>query len=352
MSDVSTQATDDLLPDESAPPLPAKTGQPRRLRLWPGVVLVLAQTALIFVPPLVAAGTIASFMVRFYAPMLCGVLLLVWWLFASRLRWADRLLGVCTFAAAAAVAVALCHPSFQFGLLLYALPIATSAWVGWLLVSFPLGWPVRRWGLVAVLLAVSGGATLVRMAGVTGNFSGEFHWRWTPTPEELFLAGYHARQSEAPAEQVRLTTSQVAEWPGFRGPDRDGRVKVVRIGTDWAAHPPRPVWRHRVGPGWGSFAVVGPFLFTQEQRDKAEAVVCYDADTGDEVWLHEDTDRFEEAVSGAGPRATPTYHEGHVYAFTAKGLLHCLDASTGKVVWSRSAKDDSGAAVPMWGFAS
>jgi outer membrane protein assembly factor BamB len=351
MSNVGSQAAGDLLPSGSAPPLPAKVGQDSRPRLWPGVALVLAQAGLMFVPPLIAPGTIAQFMIRFYAPMACGVLLLLWWLFASRVRWADRFLVLGAFAAVTVVAALVCHPSFQFGLLLYSLPLLTSAWVAWLLVSIPFAWPARLWGVVAVFLLVGAGSALVRMSGVTGSFSPEISYRWTPTPEDQFLAQYHAKQ--APAEEVQVPTSQLAEWPGFRGVGRDGRVKGVRIDTDWAAHPPRQVWRHRVGPGWGSFAVVGRLLYTQEQRGKTEVVVCYDADNGDEVWLHEDEEqRFEETVSGAGPRATPTYHEGHVYAFTARGLLHCLDASTGKVVWSRDAREDSGAKVPQWGFAS
>jgi outer membrane protein assembly factor BamB len=350
MSDVSSQAAGDYLPFESAPPLAAETE--RDIRLWPAAFLILAQTALIFVPPLVSPGTMMQFMLRFYAPMVCGVLLLLWWMFASRVSWTDRCLGLGTFAAAVVGTAFLCHPSFRFGLLLYSLPIITSAWVVWLVVSIPLAWPLRLGGVVAVFLAVGAGSTLVRMAGVTGAFSPEVHWRWTPTPEEEFLAAYHPRDNGAQAQEGRVTTSQAAEWPGFRGPERDGRLKGVRIGTDWAAQPPRLVWRHRVGPGWSSFAVVGRMLYTQEQRGKAEAVVCYDAATGDEVWLHEDGDRFEETVSGAGPRATPTFHDGNVYAFTAKGQLHCLDASTGRVVWSRNAKEDSGADVPIWGFAS
>jgi outer membrane protein assembly factor BamB len=139
-------------------------------------------------------------------------------------------------------------------------------------------------------------------------------------------------------------------------------LKGVRIGTDWAAHPPQPVWRHRVGPGWGSFAVVGNLLFTQEQRGKAgeeEAVVCYDGNTGDEVWVHTDQVRFidQTRVSGVGPRATPTYHEGKIYALGGTGRLNCLEAATGNVIWARDVWEhdvpkDADTKPPMWGFCS
>jgi hypothetical protein len=103
---------------------------------------------------------------------------------------------------------------------------------------------------------------------------------------------------------------QAGDWPAFRGPERDGRRTGVRLATDWQQHPPRQLWRHRVGPGWSSFAVVGTRVYTQEQRGQEEAVVCYDADSGKELWLNQGTARFTEVISGAGPRATPTFHKG------------------------------------------
>jgi len=98
--------------------------------------------------------------------------------------------------------------------------------------------------------------------------------------------------------------------------------------------------------------VVGDRLYTQEQRGEQEVVVCYSADTGDEIWSHGDAVRFTEVVSGAGPRATPTFHEGKIYALGAKGVLNCLDAATGRPLWSRDIVADSGAKVPIWGFSA
>jgi outer membrane protein assembly factor BamB len=126
----------------------------------------------------------------------------------------------------------------------------------------------------------------------------------------------------------------------------------LRIATDWKQQPPRKIWRQHVGPGWSSFAVIGNRLYTQEQRGPDEVVVCYDADSGKELWLHKDSTRFSEMMAGPGPRATPTFHEGKIYALGAKGLLNCLDAATGQLKWSRDIMKDSDAKLPIWGFAS
>jgi outer membrane protein assembly factor BamB len=200
-------------------------------------------------------------------------------------------------------------------------------------------------------LLVWGYCASLRIDGVDGAFSMERSWRWSQTAEQRFLAEHDADESRAEVVGGRVKV-QSDDWPAFRGEHRDGRRPGVRIGTDWEQQPPKLLWKRRVGPGWSSFAVVGDRLYTQEQRGDYEAVVCYRASTGAELWAHKDEIRFSELVSGAGPRATPTIHDGKVYALGGTGKLNCLDAATGRALWSRDIAADSGAKTPTWGFSS
>jgi outer membrane protein assembly factor BamB len=99
-------------------------------------------------------------------------------------------------------------------------------------------------------------------------------------------------------------------------------------------------------------AVQGDLLYTQEQRGDDEIVACYRVSTGEAVWRHRDGVRFYESNGGPGPRGTPTWHGGRVYAFGATGMLNALDARTGARIWSRNVTADLKRQVPEWGFTS
>jgi outer membrane protein assembly factor BamB len=290
--------------------------------------------------------------------MYVGGLFLAWWLFASRAYWREKVSAVAAVLIAAGLAMLFAHDreAMGFGLFLYGVPTLLAAWTLWLVLSRGVPRGIRVAGLLLAIFASVDFYALLRIDGIDGAFTPGFNWRWTKKPEEEFLASRSASKATPAAQPAAEVGPPLVyapgDWPAFRGPNRDSRIVGVRIDSDWKTSPPKLLWRQRVGPGWSSFAVVGDYAFTQEQRGKNEAVVCYNPATGSERWAFEYERRFEEIVAGAGPRATPTFDKGRVYALGARGDLLCLDAKTGAKIWERNIATDSGAKTPQWGFAS
>src|SRR5688572_1454221 len=171
-----------------------------------------------------------------------------------------------------------------------AIPVLSVALVAWEVASRHLSTGLRRASLVLTILLACSVFTLIRTGGITGSVEPDLHWRWTPTPEDRLLAQADedvAALAPAPAVQTPrkipppaidepaaappspleaetpgagpapVEVNRDAEWPGFRGPNRDDVIRGVKIETDWAKSPPVEIWRRPIGPGWSSFAVRG-----------------------------------------------------------------------------------------------
>src|SRR2546426_214759 len=336
-------------------PTSAQTDEPtprKPLRLWPGVVAAVLLLLVRFVVPIVVPGTM---MFGVLGGLVGALAVVVWWLFFSRAPWTERVGAIVLMIVALYATSRLVHKSIANGMMgmmlpIFAIPVLSLALVAWAVASRRLADGPRRASMVATILLACGVFTLLRTGGITGDGDSDLHWRWTRTPEERLLA----QTGDAPASlpSAPETTNKNADWPGFRGPDRDGIIHGVRIETDWSRSPPVQLWRRPIGPGWSSFAVRGDLLYTQEQRGDDEVVACYRVTTGEPVWRHRDAARFWESNAGAGPRGTPSLSNGRVYTFGATGILNALDAGTGAAVWSRNAASDTHKKIPGWGFAS
>ena len=326
---------------------------PRKpLRLWPGVVAVVLQWLVRFGVPIVVPGAVAFGVI---GGLFGGLAVVVWWLFLSRARWSERLGAVVLMPVALFATSRVIHESIATGMMgmmfvIYAIPVLSLAFVAWAAASRRLTDGLRRASMVATILLACGVWALLRTDGITGDAVSQLVWRWTKTPEERLLS----QTGDEPSALLSTSTAvqKVPEWPGFRGPDRDGTIRGARIETNWSRSPPVQLWRRPIGPSWSSFAVRGDLLYTQEQRGDDEVVACYKVTTGEPVWRHRDAVRFWESNGGAGPRATPTLSNGRVYTFGATGILNALDADNGAVAWSRNVASNSDTKVPMWGFAS
>jgi outer membrane protein assembly factor BamB len=317
-------------------------------------------------------GNFPSFMMRFGAVALLLLLFLIWWLANRSLPGKERLTVLAAAIAGGIVSLTWLRDASVLApaVLFYAVPAIITAMTAWLVVSRRSSTAWRRIGLFGIPLVAWIACDLVRMEGLSGENTPVFHWRWSPTGEDQFLAervrlDEDKQEAKIPDAAADPLAADPHDWPRFRGPHADGAVHGVRIATDWDQSPPKLLWRGRIGPGWSSLTVVAGRVFTQEQRRDKEAIVCIDAGTGEELWSHEDKARFDEVLGGPGPRATPTFADGKVYSLGATGILNCLDAATGEPKWSQDIVPAAVKAAeqnpdppkdapvrPIWGYSS
>jgi outer membrane protein assembly factor BamB len=226
-------------------------------------------------------------------------------------------------------------------------------------------WYKSRTLLIAVCVVVVLVIGLVVVMKVVRNRSKEAHY------DELEA---HRRQqaAEAPALPA-ATTAPVAQaspgaspgqtpapvttaknyWTNFRGPKRDGNYQEKPVLTSWPATGLTALWKQPVGLGYSSFSVADGRAYTIEQRRGKEMVAAYDLNTGRELWTQGWNAEYDASDdTGDGPRSTPTWDQGRLYALGATGELRCLDANTGAVIWGKNILSDNQASNLQWAMAA
>lgn len=142
-----------------------------------------------------------------------------------------------------------------------------------------------------------------------------------------------------------------ADWPQFRGPNRDGVSRETGLLKSWPAGGPKVLWKGKVGEGFSHVAVANGRLFTLYGQGGQEVAVALDAATGRQLWKVA-IDRKYQSDMGNGPRSTPTVDGEMVYALSANGKLVALDVKNGRKVWEHDLRRELGAQPPGWGVST
>ena len=147
------------------------------------------------------------------------------------------------------------------------------------------------------------------------------------------------------------TNAWSAEWPQYRGMNRDGVSKETGLSKTWGAEGPRVIWKVPLGEGYSGMSVVNGRIYTMDAQNGNEYVVCFDAVTGKEIWRSRSDATFIND-QGNGPRSTPTVDGEMIYTFGAQSYLYAWSAKDGKKIWENDLKKTLGAKVPIWGVSS
>lgn len=164
------------------------------------------------------------------------------------------------------------------------------------------------------------------------------------------------------AGALLLGSAAGADWPGYRGPNRDGLSKETGLLKTWPESGPKLLWKSdRAGLGYAGLAIAGGTVYTMGLRGEDEYLLALD-DKGSEKWaaklgpVHD----WKENAWSRGPNATPTVDGDLVFALSSKGDLLCASAADGKPLWRLNLPKDMAGEVNAvgggvekfgWGYA-
>lgn len=145
-------------------------------------------------------------------------------------------------------------------------------------------------------------------------------------------------------------TAVAADWPQWRGPNRDSICTETGLLQSWPKDGPPRAWvAQNLGTGFGTPSIAAGKIFGLGTRDGKDGVWALNEADGKELWFTP-IDDPRGSNQNNGPSSTPTYANGKLYAVSSLGKLVCLDAADGKPVWSKSLTNDFGGSVEKWGY--
>ena len=149
---------------------------------------------------------------------------------------------------------------------------------------------------------------------------------------------------------MSVMSATAADWPQWRGPQRDGISRETALLETWPEGGPPQIWKTQgLGRGYSAFAIAQGRLFTQGQRGDRQFVLALDAATGKRLWETPTAPAFPQD-RGDGPRGTPTVDGDRLFAMAGEGTLVSLDVQTGSVFWKKNVVEEFGGQVPNWGI--
>jgi len=145
------------------------------------------------------------------------------------------------------------------------------------------------------------------------------------------------------------------DWPDWRGQNRDAIWEESGMVKEFEASVLDLKWSTAIGPGYSGPTVARGRVYVTDRLERpaqAERVLCFDEQTGEQIWVHQYECVYENVGYQAGPRASVVIHEKKAYSLGTMGHLFCFDAGTGRVLWQKDLNAEYKINMPIWGIAS
>lgn len=173
---------------------------------------------------------------------------------------------------------------------------------------------------------------------------------WVVMAITLFAASSALQGEELKTIGAR---TQGVDWPIFLGPTADSKSPELGILTNWTAKPLRVLWQRKLGEGYGIGTVSKGRYYQADRIGKQARLVCLNAETGEELWKFEYPTEYVDMYGyDGGPRCSPIIDGDNVYMYGVEGMLHCLKAGSGELVWKVDTLRDFGVVQNFFGIGS
>ncbi|MEZ5324295.1 MAG: PQQ-dependent sugar dehydrogenase [Verrucomicrobiales bacterium] len=160
---------------------------------------------------------------------------------------------------------------------------------------------------------------------------------------------------------VDLPATVASVWPQYNGANSDRTTSGTINSSTWGADGPKQLWKVETETGFSSFVVSGDQVFTTVRREfdgnESETILALNAETGKELWAHPmGLTRYDgggdsgasDNKGGDGPRSTPAFDDGMVYAIDGALNIECINATDGKKMWGHSIAKEFGGKNIKW----
>jgi outer membrane protein assembly factor BamB len=158
---------------------------------------------------------------------------------------------------------------------------------------------------------------------------------------------------EAALPKDLRTRTDGEDWPRFLGPTGDSVSREKGILTSWPKEGPKIVWKMAVGEGYAMPTISLGRLFLFDRTKTTARLRGFESETGKELWEFTYPTQYRDKYNySGGPRCCPVVDGDRVYIYGPEGMLHCVRAEDGKLIWKVDTPAEYGIIQNFFGVGS